>query len=41
VWSVNPSLPLASVRTLREIYDRSLARTSFALVMLSIASGPH
>jgi predicted permease len=39
VWSVNPNLPLASVRTLRTIYDRSLARTSFTLVMLAIAGG--
>jgi predicted lysophospholipase L1 biosynthesis ABC-type transport system permease subunit len=37
VWSVNPDLPLASVRTQQEIYEKSLARTSFALVMLSIA----
>jgi predicted permease len=37
VWSVNPDLPLASVRTEAEIYETSLARTSFALVMLSIA----
>src|SRR5262245_11735833 len=37
VWSVNPSVPLASVRTLREVYDRSLARTSFTLVMLATA----
>ena len=37
VWSVNPNLPLASVRTLREVYDKSLARTSFTLVMLAIA----
>ncbi len=37
VWSVNPSLPLASVRTMQEIYDQSLARTSFTLVMLGIA----
>jgi predicted permease len=37
VWSVNPNLPLASVRTMREVYDKSLARTSFALVMLAIA----
>ena len=37
VWSVNPDLPLANVRTQQEIYDRSLARTSFMLVMLSIA----
>jgi predicted permease len=37
VWSVNPDLPLAGVRTLREIADKSLARTTFTLVMLSIA----
>jgi putative ABC transport system permease protein len=37
VWSVNSSLPLASVRTMRDIYDESLARTSFTLVMLAIA----
>jgi predicted permease len=39
VWSVNPSLPLAGVRTLQEIYNRSLARTSFTLVMLALAGG--
>jgi len=38
VWSINPNLPLASVRTLQEIYDASLARTSFTLVMLVIAA---
>jgi putative ABC transport system permease protein len=37
VWSINPALPLANVRTMREIYDKSLARTSFALVMLGLA----
>jgi predicted permease len=37
VWSVNSNLPLASVRTMQEIYTRSLARTSFTLVMLAIA----
>ncbi|MDQ1387555.1 MAG: putative transport system permease protein [Acidobacteriaceae bacterium] len=37
VWSMNPNLPLANVRTLQEIYDKSLARTSFTLVMLAIA----
>jgi len=37
VWSVNPNLPLASVRTMQEIYSQSLARTSFTLVMLAIA----
>jgi predicted permease len=38
VWSANASLPLAAVRTMQEIYDRSLARTSFTLVMLTIAA---
>ncbi len=37
VWSVNSNLPLASVRTMQEIYSKSLARTSFTLVMLAIA----
>ena len=36
VWSVNGSLPLASVRTMQDVYDQSLARTSFTLVMLGI-----
>jgi hypothetical protein len=39
IWSINPNLPLAGVRTLQEIYDASLARTSFTLVMLGIAGG--
>jgi predicted permease len=39
VWSVNASLPLGSVRTMQEAYDKSMARTSFTLVMLSIAAG--
>ena len=39
VWAINPNLPVASVRTLQEIYDRSLATTSFTLVMLAIAGG--
>jgi predicted permease len=38
VWSINPNLPLANVDTLSEIYDRSMAQTSFMLVMLAIAS---
>jgi predicted permease len=37
VWSVNASLPLASLRTMQEIYSQSLARISFTLVMLGIA----
>jgi predicted permease len=37
VWSVNPNVPIAGVRTLGEMYERSMARTSFALVMLAAA----
>jgi predicted permease len=37
VWSINAELPLASVETMQQIYDRSMARTSFTLVMLAIA----
>ena len=37
VWSVNSELPLASVQTVQEVYDKSVARTSFTLVMLGIA----
>ena len=37
VWSVNPSLPLASVRTMQDVYTQSLGRKSFTLVILGIA----
>ena len=39
VWSVDPDVPIAGVRTMKEIYDRSMVRTSFTLVMLAIAGG--
>jgi putative ABC transport system permease protein len=38
VWSVDQNLPLASVQTLAEIQARSMAQTSFALVMLALAA---
>ncbi|HKS65898.1 MAG TPA: ABC transporter permease [Candidatus Acidoferrales bacterium] len=38
VWSVNADLPLASVRTMQDVYDESLAQTSFSLIMLGIAA---
>jgi ABC-type antimicrobial peptide transport system permease subunit len=37
VWSVNSSLPLGSVQTLGDLYDRSMARTALTLVLLAIA----
>src|SRR5262245_26024684 len=39
VWSVSSDVPLASVRTMEETYRTSMARSSFALVMLAIAGG--
>jgi predicted permease len=37
VWSVNPDVPLAEVSTLGALYTKSMARTSFTLVMLCVA----
>jgi putative ABC transport system permease protein len=37
VSDVNPSLALADLRTLADVYEKSMARTSFALILLSIA----
>ena len=37
VWSVDPNLPLAEVHTLDYYYRKSMARTSFTLVMLALA----
>ncbi|MBV9888641.1 MAG: ABC transporter permease [Acidobacteria bacterium] len=37
VWSVNPNLPLADVHTIQYFYDRSLARTTFTLIMIGVA----
>ena len=39
VWSVNDSIPVALVRTLQDVYEQSMARTTFAMVMLAIAGG--
>jgi ABC-type antimicrobial peptide transport system permease subunit len=37
VWSVNANNPLADPRTMDEMYRKSMARTSFTLVLLSAA----
>jgi predicted permease len=39
VWSVDPNLPLSQVHTLDYFYSRSMARTSFTLIMLGLAGG--
>jgi predicted permease len=37
VWSVNSNLPLAAVQTLWSVYQRSMARATFTMVMLALA----
>jgi len=37
IWSVNSNLPVFAVRTLQDLYNQSMARTSFTLVLLAIA----
>jgi predicted permease len=37
IWSLDANLPIFLVRTLQDVYDQSMARTSFTLVMLVIA----
>jgi ABC-type antimicrobial peptide transport system permease subunit len=39
IWSVNGNLAIADMLTMEQIAGRSMARTSFALVMLAIAGG--
>ncbi|HEY6293744.1 MAG TPA: ABC transporter permease [Terriglobia bacterium] len=39
VWSVDPNLPLADVHTLEYFNRKSMARTSFTLVILAVAGG--
>jgi predicted permease len=39
IWSVNGRQPVFLVTTLKTLYDQSMARTSFTLVMLAIAGG--
>ena len=37
VWAVNPNLPVARPATLADLYGRSMAQTSFALIVLGVA----
>ena len=39
VWSVDGNLPLADPGTAGQLYTRSMARTSFTLIMLCVAGG--
>jgi predicted permease len=39
VAAVRPGLPITEMRTMQEIYDRSMARTAFTLSLLGISGG--
>jgi predicted permease len=39
VWMVNHNVPLANSETLSDLYTKSMARTSFTLVMLCVSGG--
>ncbi len=39
VWSVNGSAPITDIRTMKEIYEKSMARTSFTLTLLAASGG--
>jgi len=38
-WQINPNVPLADASTIGEFYTKSMARTSFTLVLLCVAGG--
>jgi len=39
VWRANPNVPLANSETMRDLYAKSMARTSFTLAMLCVSGG--
>ena len=39
VWAVNPNVPLDAIHTVDYFYTKSMARTSFTLIMLGVAAG--
>ncbi len=39
IWSLDPNLPLANVRAMEEVVAAARARTTFTLLLLSIAAG--
>lgn len=37
VWEVSGSVPVTEMRTMREVYERSMARTAFTLALLGVS----
>jgi predicted permease len=39
IQAINPNVPIVRLQTLGDVYSRSMARTSFTVVMLAVAAG--
>jgi predicted permease len=39
VWALNRNMPITEVRTMKEVYDKSMSRTAFILTLLAISGG--
>jgi predicted permease len=39
VWAVNRSLPITEMQTMRQVYEKSMARTAFTMALLAISGG--
>ena len=39
VWAVNGVIPITETRTMKQIYDKSMARTGLTLTLLAISGG--
>lgn len=39
IWALNASSPITEIQTMKQIYDRSMARTGFTLTLLAISGG--
>ena len=39
VWAVNSNLPVTEMRTMKQVYDKSMSRTAFTLTLLAISGG--
>lgn len=39
VWDVNSNSPITEVQTMKQVYDKSMSRTAFTLILLAISGG--
>lgn len=39
VWAVSSNLPITEMKTMKEIYEKSMSRTAFTLTLLAVSGG--